>query len=189
MFLNHMPAPLEAVFGGWKISAIQTYVSGTPLTCTSQQNMYGAAGVIPVSDGTATLAGTVTTRCSFASGAGATIPLVNPAWNSSPATAWSVPYLNPAAFVYPANGVYGNTPSRIPWIRGPMIINEDLAILKSYRFTEKRYIEVRASASNFPNRRTLAAVDLNMTHPTFGKITQPQGNSPRSVQLGLKIYF
>jgi hypothetical protein len=189
MFLNQMSAPLEAVLGGWKISAIQTYVSGTPLTCTSQQNMYGAAGVIPVSDGTATLAGTITTRCSFASGAGTTIPLVNPAWNSSPATAWSVSYLNPAAFVYPANGVYGNTPSRLPWIRGPMIINEDLAILKSFRFTEKRYIELRASASNFPNRRTLAAVDLNMTHPTFGKITQPQGNSPRSVQLGLKIYF
>ncbi len=188
-FLSSMPEALDAVLGGWKISAIQTYVSGLPLTVVAGQNMYGAAGVIPVSDGTATIAGTVTTRGSFAPGAGTTIPLINPAWNSSPAVAYSVPYLNPAAFVYPANGVFGNTPSRVPWIRGVKTINEDVAILKSFHLTEKRYAEFRASASNAPNRVLLASPDTNMTHPTFGKITQPQGNSPRSVQLGLKVYF
>jgi hypothetical protein len=34
-----------------------------------------------------------------------------------------------------------------------------------------------------------ASADTDMTHPTFGKITQPQRNTPRSIQLGLKIYF
>jgi Carboxypeptidase regulatory-like domain len=188
-FLSSMPKGLDWAFGGWKVSAIQTYVSGLPLTIVAGQNMYGAAGVIPVSDGTATLAGTVTTRGSFAPGVGTSIPLINPAWNSSPAIAYSVPYLNPAAFVYPVNGQYGNTPSRVPWIRGAKITNEDIALLKSFHFTEKRYAEIRASASNAPNRVVLASADPNMTHPTFGKITQPQGNSPRSVQLGLKIYF
>jgi hypothetical protein len=77
----------------------------------------------------------------------------------------------------------------VPWIRGSKTINEDIALLKSFHFTEKRYAEIRASASNAPNRVVLASADPNMTHPTFGKITQPQGNSPRSVQLGLKIYF
>jgi hypothetical protein len=188
-FLTRMPKPLDWAIGGWKVSAIQTYVSGLPLTIVAAQNMYGAAGVIPVSDGTTNLAGTITTRGSFAPGAGTTIPLINPAWNASPATAYSVPYLNPAAFVYPANGVYGNTPSRVPWLRGAKTINEDIAILKSFHMTEKRYAEFRASASNAPNRVLLATPDTNMTHPTFGKITQPQGNSPRSVQLGLKVYF
>lgn len=189
MWLNKMPKPLEAVFGGWKVSAIQTYVSGLPLTVTAAQNMYGAAGVIPVSDGTATIAGTVTTRGSFAPGAGTAIPLINPGWRSDPSVAFSVPYLNPAAFLYPANGQYGNTPSRIPWLRGVKTINEDIALLKSFHWTEKRYIEIRGSASNAPNRALLASPDTNMTHNTFGKIVQPQGNSPRSIQLGLKIYF
>ena len=188
-FLSQIPRPLDWAFGGWKISSIQTYVSGLPLTVVAGQNLYGASGVIPVSDGTATLAGAVTARGSFAPGAGVSIPLINPAWNSSPAVAYSVPYLNPAAFLFPANGVYGNTPSRVPWIRGAKTINEDIAILKSFHLTEKRYAEFRASASNAPNRVILSSPDTNMTHPTFGKITQPQGNSPRSVQLGLKIYF
>jgi hypothetical protein len=188
-FFSSMPRVLDAAFGGWKVSAIQTYVSGLPLTLVASQNMYGAAGVIPVSDGTATLAGTVTTRGSLAPGAGTMIPLINPQWSSSSTVAYSVSYLNPAAFVYPANGVYGNAPSRMPWVRGAKIINEDIAILKSFHLTEKRYAEFRASASNAPNRVVLASPDTNMTRPTFGKITQPQGNSPRSVQLGLKVYF
>ena len=38
----------------------------------------------------------------------------------------------------------------------------------------------RASASNAFNRVELAPPDINLTSPTFGKITQPQGN----IQLG-----
>ena len=100
-----------------------------------------------------------------------------------------MPYLNPAAFVYPSTGQYGNTPSRLPWLRGPWTINEDIAILKSFRFTESRYVEFRASASNALNRALLAGPDTNMNDSTFGKIVQPQFNSPRSVQMGLKLYF
>jgi hypothetical protein len=188
-WLNTMPKVVNGMFGNWKVSAIQTYVSGLPLTISSTQNMYGAAGVIPVSDGTATIAGTVATRASFAPGAGTAIPLINPAWSSSPATAWSVPYLNLAAFVYPSTGQYGNTPVRLPWLRGPWTINEDIAILKSFHFSERKYVEFRASASNALNRALLAGPDTNMNDATFGKIVQPQFNSPRSVQMGLKLYF
>jgi hypothetical protein len=188
-WLSSMPKVANGMFGNWKISAIQTYVSGLPLTISSTQNMYGAVGVIPVSDGTATIAGTVATRASFASGAGTAVPLINPAWSSNPATAWSVPYLNPAAFVYPSTGQYGNTPVRLPWLRGPWTINEDIAILKSFHFSERKYVEFRASASNGLNRALLAGPDTNMNNATFGKIVQPQFNSPRSVQMGLKLYF
>ena len=65
----------------------------------------------------------------------------------------------------------------------------ELKGLKSFQFTEKKYVEFRASASNALNRALLAGPDTNMNDATFGKIVQPQFNSPRSVQMGLKLYF
>ncbi len=159
---------------------IHTYVSGQPMQVLCNQNMYGAAG---------------TTRCSFAAGAGTTIPLVNPAWNSNPNVAFSVPYLNPAAFVLPANGVYGNTPRYIDQLRGPWTLNEDASVIKNLHITERKYFEIRATATNVFNRFVLNA-GLASPNNTFGNSTfgylptsTPQFNTPRSVQLGAKFIF
>ena len=174
-FLNKMPAAVNAVFGNWRVSLIHTYVSGQPLQVLCNQNMYGASG---------------TTRCSFAAGAGTTIPLVNPAWSSNSATAFSVPYLNPAAFVLPANGVYGNTPRYIDQLRGPWTVNEDASVIKNLHITESKYFEVRATATNMLNRFVLNTSPSNtFGTSTFGYITTPQFNTPRSVQLGMKFIF
>jgi hypothetical protein len=43
----------EAVLGGWKVSVIHTYVSGTPLVVNCSQNVFGAGS---------------NARCSFAPG-------------------------------------------------------------------------------------------------------------------------
>lgn len=187
--LSNMPGVMNAAFGNWKVSAIHTYTSGTPLgPIVCSQQMYGATGLTPLVGGSSTQQG-FGTRCSVAPGAGTTIPLINPAWSSNPAVAWSVPELNPAAFVYPNTGQYGNTPLRFSNIRAPWTVNEDMSILKSFQLSEKRYFEFRASASNAFNRVLLSTPDLNMNDNTFGKIIQPQGNSPRQVQMGLKFYF
>jgi hypothetical protein len=186
--LGSAPRAVNAILGDWRVSAIHTYVSGRPLTFRSNQIMYGAAGVEPVTDG-GTVAGTYTTRASFNPGAGSSVPLLNPAWSSDYATAWSVPYLNTAAFRLPNTGEYGNTPRYLPWVRGPKTINEDVAILKNFPVTEKNYFELRASASNALNRVVIPGPDTNVTSPTFGRITQAQSNGPRNIQFGLKFYF
>jgi len=143
------------------------------ITCS--QNLYGSAG---------------TTRCSFAPGAGTTIPLVNPAWNSSPTVAYSVSYLNPAAFVQPANGVFGNTPRYISQLRGPWTVNEDAAILKNLHITETKYFEIRATATDVLNRHVINTTPTqSFSSSTFGYLTSAQFNSPRSVQFGLKFIF
>ena len=163
-------------------------MSGRPLSIRSNQILYGAVGTEPVTDGS-TVAGTTTARASFAPGAGTTIPLINPAWSSDYSVAWSVPYLNPAAFRLPATGEYGNTPRYLPWVRGPMTINEDFAILKDIHITEGKYFELRATASNVLNRVVLPGPDTNIASTTFGKITQAQGNSPRNIQFALRFNF
>ena len=188
-WLSGMPWLLDGVLGNWKVSAIHTYVSGQALgPIASTQETYGAAGVSPTIGGSATTV-TYGTRASFAPGAGVTIPLVNPAWNSDPAVAWSVPYLNKAAFRRPNNMEYGDTPRLLPYLRGPGTVNEDLSILKSFMVDERRYFEFRASASNALNRHRLPGPSTNFESSDFGKITQAQGNSPREIQLGLKFYF
>jgi len=180
--LNHMPKAVNAVLGNWNISAIQTYQSGAPLRITSGQNLYGAGNA----------------RASFAQGANTTIPLVNPQWSKSFAPVagcansvlWAcVPFLNKAAFVYPNNMQYGNTPYYIPWLRGPATLNEDVALRKNLHVTEHNFFELRMSAFNAPNRVLLSSPDTNMADATFGMITNPQGNSARNVQLGVKFYF
>ena len=187
-FLGGTGKLANLLIGSWRVSAIHTYVSGRPLTFRSNQIMYGATGIEPVTDGS-TVAGTNATRASFTAGGGTTIPLLNPAWSSDHAVAWSVPYLNTAAFRLPATGEYGNTPRYLPWIRGPKTINEDIAILKNFNITEHQYFELRASASNALNRVVIPGPDTNVTSSTFGKITQAQSNSPRNIQFALKYYF
>ena len=97
---------LNAVIGNWKVSAIHTYVSGTPFVIGCNQNFYGAGS---------------NARCSFAPGVSTgAIPLINPAWSSDKSVAFGVPYLNPAAFVVPPNMAYGDTPRRMSYLRGPL---------------------------------------------------------------------
>jgi len=188
-FLSNMHPVVEAIFGNWKVSAIHTYVSGTalgPFSCS--QNVFGASGTTP-SVGSNNTAQALGTRCSFAPGAGTTIPLVNPNWKSDNSVAYSIPYLNAAAFRVPNTFEYGNMALRLDYLRGPWTINEDLSILKNFNVGEKRRFEFRASASNALNRVLLPNPNLSISSNTFGYFTSPQGNSPRNIQLGLKFYF
>ena len=177
--LNHMPKVLEGMFGNWKISAIHTYVSGTPLWISCNQNFFGAGS---------------NARCSFAPGATTgQIPLINPAWNWSHnnigTTAMGrIPYLNPAAFILPANMTYGDTPRQMPWLRRPWTVNEDMALLKNFVIREKANLEIRMSASNAPNRVVFGSPNTTFNSADFGRITG-QGNSPRGVQLGARVSF
>jgi hypothetical protein len=174
-WLNAMHPILNGVVGNWKISGIQSYVSGTPLVFNCGQNLYGAGS---------------NARCSFAPGvAQGTVPLLNPAWSSDYGTAFSVPALNKSAIVLPANMTYGDTPRRMSYFRTPWSQSEQVALMKNFAVGEKVNLEMRASASNPLNRVTLAGFNTSQNSVNFGMITSPQGNSPRVIQLGARISF
>jgi len=99
-----------------------------------------------------------------------------------------IPYLNPAAFVLPPNMTYGDTPRQMSYLRRPWTVNEDLAILKNFVIREGRTLEVRASASNAPNRVVFGAPNTTQNSADFGRITGT-GNSPRTIQLGARLSF
>jgi hypothetical protein len=178
-FLGSMPRALEAMFGNWKISAIHTYVTGEPLWISCNQTMFGAGQ---------------NQRCNFAPGVSTgDVPLINPNWswnhdNIGTAALGRMPYLNPAAFTQPANMTFGDTPRLMSYLRRPGSKNEDIAILKNFRVTERLNLEIRASASNAPNRVNFGAPNTTLNSADFGRITG-QGNSPRNVQLGARFSF
>ena len=165
--------------GNWKVSGILTYVSGTPLAIGCNQNLFGAGQ---------------SQRCNFAPGATTgQIPLINPNWtwshdNIGTAALGRIPYLNPAAFTLPPNMSFGDTPRQMSYLRTPWTVNEDLAVLKNFRITEKSSLEIRASASNAFNRVLFGGPNTTLNSADFGRITG-QGNGPRNVQLGTRISF
>ncbi len=171
-FLGNSNAIVNAVLGNWKVSAIHTYVSGTPLAISCNQNFFGAGA---------------NARCSFAPGAvTGDIPLLNPAWNE--AKAFTVPYLNNAAFVLPANMTYGNTGRRLSFLRTPWTVQEDAALIRNFVISEKVKFELRASASNVLNRVTFASPNTTQSSSQFGLFTG-QGNGPRNIQMGGRFSF
>jgi hypothetical protein len=115
---------------------------------------------------------------------------LNPNWTKE--NAFTVPYLNKAAFVLPPNMTYGDTPRRISYLRTPWSVQEDVALIKNYAVTERVNFELRASASNALNRANFGSnagiLNTTQSSPQFGLFTG-QGNAPRNIQLGARVSF
>jgi hypothetical protein len=160
---------LNAFIGGWSVSAVHRYQSGTPIS---------------VGGCNQTMAGAGAARCNFVPGQ----PLYNPNFNPKDPNS---PYLNRAAFVQPANFTYGNVPAVIPQLYQPAQLGEDVAASKSFNFgrSEKNSVEFRASAFNVANRHLLGGLNTNITNSTFGTFSNPQSNLPRNLQFSLRVSF
>ncbi len=171
-FLGHANALVFGVLGGWKVSAIHTYVSGTPLMINCNQNFFGAGA---------------NARCSFAPGATTgQIPLLNPDWTK--ANAFTVPYFNNAAFILPPNMVYGDTGRRLSFLRTPWTVQEDVSLIKNLSFARSSGWRYGRSASNALNRVTFGSPNTTQSSSQFGLFTG-QGNSPRNIQMGARFSF
>jgi hypothetical protein len=165
---NMHPA-LNAFIGGWSVSAVHRYQSGTPI---------GVGGC------SQTMAGAGAARCSYVPGQ----PLLNPDFNPKDPNS---PYLNKAAFVQPANFTYGNVPAVIPNLYQPAQLGEDVAASKSFKFgkSETNSVEFRASAFNVANRHLLGGLNTNISGAAFGTFSNPQSNLPRNLQFSLRVSF
>lgn len=190
------------IVGGWEISGIQQYQSGRPIhieyDAFGSSNPFFAAG-----DG-----------YSFRPEVVLGQPLLNP--NYSPSCSGPVQatagrnscqfYINPAAFVEPPAGQFGNAPNLFSQLRMPAYLNEDLSLSKQIAITEKINLQFQANAFNVFNRvvfssggnaqtfiinaapPNLSAASLANSSTIFGIMTSQQ-NGPRILQLGLKLQF
>jgi archaellum component FlaF (FlaF/FlaG flagellin family) len=98
------------------------------------------------------------------------------------------PYFNTSAFTLNALGTPGNA-SRRSFI-GPGEINFDIALLKTFQFTEARALQIRLESFNAFNHTNFfgpATVNGDISSPLFGQVVSAA--PPREVQAALKFTF
>jgi hypothetical protein len=116
---------------------------------------------------------------------------------TEPGTKSRLEYFNPLVFGRPVDGSLGNTSKGL--LRGPGINNWDISIFKNTRIGERANVQFRFEMFNVFNHTQWAAISTNISVPNPGQAvtTATRGNTgsvtstrdPRTIQLGLKVYF
>jgi len=155
------------ILGGWRIAAVQSYLSGLPIAVTT------GAAPLPIFNGTNRP--NVTGTDWRAPLAGSEFdPLVDR-------------FLNKAAFSAPV-GTLGNAPRVNGSVRRPWNPSENLSLAKTVALPNQMRLDVRLEAFNIFNRVVWGAPNSDYNSSNFGLINS-QGNSPRQMQFGLKLYW
>lgn len=169
-FLNHAATPVNYIISGWTASAIVSAQSGFPFTPQLGYNPTGN---------------------------GDTRNPVRPNWNPTftgnlyPHTAKQ--YFNPAAFLPPATGTFGNV-SRDA-LTGPGLTEVDFSATRTAHLSERLGLQFRAEFFNIlnhtnfltPNEVVYSSATSGIS-PTAGLVTSTSTTS-RQIQFGAKLQF
>ncbi len=99
-------------------------------------------------------------------------------------------WFNVSAFKYPQPYVYGNAGPYI--LRGPMLFNADMALLKSFPISETKNLQFRWETFNTLNHTNLAKPNgtIDAGPGAQARVTSIlAGTSMRQMQLGLRLEF
>ncbi|MFL6452064.1 MAG: carboxypeptidase regulatory-like domain-containing protein [Bryobacteraceae bacterium] len=191
-FLYELPikpnnAFLKAAIGGWQISGVAQFQTGTPCNVLTTANNTGVGldtnfgcgsvtqGQFPIVNGTPYITG------QFASSN------ADPHyWFNTQNPDGSAIFTNPPAFTF-------NTSQRVRnMIYQPGFQNWNAGLFKAFPIKERVGLQFRAEAFNVLNHpnwggESGGGVQLNPTSSTFGKVTSK--GSERNMQLSLRLYF
>jgi hypothetical protein len=160
------------IVGGWRVSGIAYYSSGLPLGLSTSNSMPLFSGALR--------------------------PIVSSydGWRA-PAQGGSFDpfvdrFVQPASFfpAQPAN-TFGNQTRYNPNFRQFGNYNENISIAKAFPIKEQIRIDFRAEMFNAFNRVRFGTGSLSLQSNQFGQLTGAGDllNSPRSMQMALKLYF
>ena len=94
-------------------------------------------------------------------------------------------YLNPAAYVQPASGQFGNAGRNSAIGPSQFIFNAGLT--RTFQWTERVSFDWRLDATNLLNRETYVGVNSIVGGPLFGLPSVT--NTPRKVQSTMRLRF
>ena len=94
-------------------------------------------------------------------------------------------FFNKNAFRANAAGQFGNAGRRI--ITAPGVVNLDVSVMKSVRFTETHRVQLRFDSFNLPNHANLSAPNAVLTSPALGRISA--AGAGRIQQVSAKYVF
>jgi hypothetical protein len=153
---------VQKIIGGWQLSGITNIATGIPIVISESgdQTLTGAIGV---------------NEPNFLGG-----KLLN---NTNPRS--GQPYFNPNAFAKQDLGTFGDSNRR--FFTGPGLYNFDMALLRNIAFTESKQLQLRFEAFNVFNHAQFTNPDGNISHSTFGLISNAQ--AARIMQIAAKFIF
>ena len=97
------------------------------------------------------------------------------------------PYFDPLAYRAVTDARFGT--AGVISLRGPGIFNLDVGLFRQFRITERFKLDFAAEGFNITNSTLFnSPASLDITNANFGRITSQQ-NTPRSIQLGMKLQF
>ena len=162
MFGGSWNRVVDAFLGGWQANGILTLASGQPLVFATASNN------------------------SYTFGGGQHPDVVgNPVLSSGKSI---YQWFNTAAFAQPANFTSGNMSRTYTGVRQDKTKNLDFSLFKNFQITERFRLAFRAEAFNLTNTPVFGAPGTTVNGANFGIITG-QSNTPRNLQLGLKLVF
>jgi hypothetical protein len=163
---HDMNRVLDAIVGGWSISTIVTFQSGTPLTLALADARLADGSQRP------------DVVCSqLSTGIG---------YHQAAATGESI--LNASCFADPGDQIPGNAPRYFSNLRSNGIHNADLSFSKEFVIREGMKLQLRGEFFNFTNTPRFAPPDTFLGDSTFGMVTSTLG-SPRHTQIGVRFEF
>jgi len=90
-------------------------------------------------------------------------------------------------FVAPAQGTFSTTQSRNSLLHGPGFQSWNFGLFKDFAVNERHHLQFRSEFFNLPNHPNWNQVNANATNSNFGKVTGKGGN--RNIQLSLRYSF
>lgn len=154
---------VRKLFTGWQMSGITRILSGPFLTITNgtERSLTGTVDQAPIQ----------------------VLPSAHP--EKKTIDRW----FNPAAFIQPPLGSYGNVPAKTvggPFL-GPGSIGINMGLTRKFQLRENQTLEFRAEAFNVPNHVNPGTPELTLNSATFGQILS--AGDPRIMQMALKYVF
>ena len=171
---------LDLLIGGWEYNWIARFQSGIPLQLPnldilgdfrvdnkSYDNYFNSCVL-----NRATGVSRATAIVNPATGARGFVPCTNPVWATR------------------LTDSLRTTPFRASQLRNPTAPQFDMALNKTFAFSERYRAQFRAEAFNITNTPIFASgPELDSTQATFGSVNRNTRNFPRQVQLAVKFYF
>jgi hypothetical protein len=169
------------VLGGWQISGITQFQTGTPCQVVANNDYAGVgqdgnwdtcggAGQFWVINGDPKVVH------QFASGGA-----------SDPAQWFSVSNGGTPIFTAPPKGTFNMQKNVRSRIHNPGFENWNVGLYKKFAVTESKGFQFRAEAFDAFNHPNWNGADFNPTSATFGKVTAK--SNERNLQLSLRFYF
>jgi len=180
-YLTHGPA--SWIVGGWRVSTINLYASGTPVGVTTS---YSLPIYAPGDAGSTRIPAYVSSYNGWQ-------PSYNGSFNPS-VDNFFVPY---GTGPFPLQGTgtalneIGNETRYNPKLRLFPNLTENMSLTKTFPIHESIRLEFRAEAFNVFNRVRFGTGSTQLQSQSFGVLTGSgsQINTPRNLQLALKLYF